>query len=196
MGKYLGRPSKRMVHYLARNYRLCIMVLLVIAEMIVYSAINAEPTIEGYMHYLNDTLPRYSSDFAFIFIENTKTSLRILLSGLIPFFAGTVFSSFSVIYSMTGGMKCFLQKLPPSIILKGTLPHGIFELLEILLSLLLSVLISKEVTMIIIARSQNSRTMKERTSGIGISFSCWLFIGIPLLLLAALIETYITPMLL
>jgi len=193
--RIIQRKYAEIKKYFTDNYRICLISLLIIVEIAVYSSLKAAPAGEAYVNYVNEMVPEYSSEFSFIFFENCKTSLVLILAGLIPIFIGPLFASFAVIYPLAGMMKYLLKDLDYIIILKGTLPHGVMEIPAIILSIMVSVLISKEVTLSIYEFLRD-RTINQKMKNLLLLLLCWLLAIVPAFMLAAFVESYITPLLL
>ena len=79
-------------------------------------------------------------------------------------------------------------------VLRGTILHGVFEIPATILAMFLSFSISKEVTMALYELICGKRTIMLRGKNIGILLLGWMHLVIPAYLAAALIETYLAPL--
>ena len=125
-----------------------------------------------------------------LFKNNTMACLYAILMGYIPFFFVDAFSLITngASIGIMGAVYSY-SNLSMSLLMAGLLPHGIFELPAIFISLALGfktcLLMTKRITGKI-----NQLNMKEHTLNL---VRVFVFIVIPLLILAALIEAHITP---
>lgn len=125
-----------------------------------------------------------------LFINNLQASILGILIGLVPFFflsAIGIVSNAAVLGLLFSSSQVAAYPLW-KIILFGIMPHGIFELTAILLSYAMGICICWNLTKKIVGHRKRE-PMKDllqnclRVTG---------FIVIPLLVIAALVETYIT----
>ena len=137
---------------------------------------------------LTDDVPQ-SQLMATLFFNNITASLLSMLYGLIPFSAlalGTnalMLGAFAAIYQQQGiGFGAYFV---------GVLPHGIFELSALILSCALGLLICRTGTERILKKSDTPFFRRVLDC-----IRVFLTFSVPLLLVAALIETYVTPALL
>ena len=141
---------------------------------------------------LTDDVPQ-SQMMATLFFNNITASLLSMLYGLIPFLPlsalalGTnalMLGAFAALY--------LLQGLGLGVYLVGILPHGVFELTALILACTLGLLLR---------RTGNDRLRRKKEAvplwpRLQDCLRVFLFAVVPLLALAALIEAYITPVLL
>lgn len=128
-----------------------------------------------------------------ILMNNLRVALIITVSGFL-------FSILSFLILFTNGMVIgFLFKfLPASMILIYVIPHGIFELPAIILSAVCALLITKVEINLIRGLLQNDKTVlgEIRNSSTIISdIILTVCIIVVLLVIASIIEAYITPVL-
>lgn len=131
---------------------------------------------------------------SFLFLNNTRAMAVIFLAGLVSFSVlGILIYMLNV--SLIGGVYGVLELLglsPLQVFLAGVLPHGIFELPALL--------IGSSVVLYIGAALVTPQTGKSMGEVIIELLADWakIFIGlvVPFLAIAALIEAYITPILL
>lgn len=127
-----------------------------------------------------------------LFYNNLHASFLSILYGLIPFLYLSVLSIgtnalllgvFAALYQQQGiGLAAYLV---------GTLPHGIFELTALILSCAMGLLLCTTVTDRL--RKKSSVSLLQLLGDCSRVFLCAV---VPLLLIAALVESYITPLLL
>ncbi len=130
----------------------------------------------------------------FLFLNNTRSMVVILLAGLTSFSVlGVMIYMLNI--ALIGGVYALLELLgisPLPIFLAGILPHGIFELPALM--------IGSAVVLYIGAVFVTPQTGKSMGEVVVEMLADWakIFLGVvaPLLALAALIEAYITPFLL
>ena len=140
---------------------------------------------------LTDDVPQ-SQMMATLFFNNITASLLSMLYGLIPFLPlsalalGTnalMLGAFAAVYQQQGiGLGVYVL---------GVLPHGIFELSALILSCALGLLICRTGTERILKKSDTPFFRRVLDC-----IRVFLTFSVPLLLVAALIETYVTPALL
>ena len=140
---------------------------------------------------LTNDVPQ-SQMMATLFFNNITASLLSMLYGLIPFLPlsalalGTnalMLGAFAAIYQQQGiGLGVYVL---------GVLPHGIFELSALILSCALGLLICRTGTERILKKSDTPFFRRVLDC-----IRVFLTFSVPLLLVAALIETYVTPALL
>ena len=130
-----------------------------------------------------------SQMMATLFFNNVTASLLSMLYGLIPFLPLSVLAlgtnalmlgAFAAIYQQQGiGLGVYVL---------GVLPHGIFELSALILSCALGLLICRTGTERILKKSDTPFFRRVLDC-----IRVFLTFSVPLLLVAALIETYVTP---
>lgn len=126
-----------------------------------------------------------------LFFNNLKASFMGMVLGLIPFFFLPIFVVL-VNSGMTGAVLAFAQTKGISVatVFWGIVPHGIFEISALVLSVVLGVFFCLNTSRNILA-SQNGIPFVECLKNIARVFA--LFV-VPLLIIAAAVETYITPL--
>ena len=141
---------------------------------------------------LTDDVPQ-AELLATLFFNNVTAALLSMLYGLIPFVPlsalaiGTnalLLGAFAALYLMQGyGLGVYLV---------GILPHGVFELTALILACTLGLLICRTGT----DRLRRKKEAVPIWPRLQDCLRVFLFAVVPLLALAALIEAYITPVLL
>ena len=130
-----------------------------------------------------------------LFLNNLRACAVAVLLGLIPFLFVTaltlianaaVMGAVGAMYGMTGRSVAVMY-------LAGILPHGIFELPAILLSISMGLYICYCLVKRICEGRYNRGIVKKALANSLRTFLCLI---VPLLAVAALIETYVTPILL
>ena len=129
-----------------------------------------------------------------IFLNNLQATLIFTALGLIPFFVGTVVFVSSVAVLLGATLALTVSKgFEIAIFIKLTAPHGVIELFAVFYGASLGVFLSKQIT--------KKLFPKHRESTVPLGFVLKKFIAsyalliLPLLALAALIESFVTPLL-
>lgn len=142
------------------------------------------------------TLININQDFSapFIFAHNLRAVILILLAGLVSFSVLGMLV-YIVNLSMVGALLGVFQLLgfsPFTLAVSGLLPHGIFEIPALILASAAMLRIG-----VVLVTPQMGRSMGEVVLE---QLADWTKIAVgvvlPLLLIASVIETYITPLLL
>ena len=134
--------------------------------------------------------------FLAIFFNNLKASALMVVLGLIPFL---ILPAFGLLANGVGiGVVTSMLQIKGqnvvTMLLVGIVPHGIFEIPAFILSGSLGIYMSIQFSKFIL---MGLRTETEPPLHlIKCILKTWLFVVVPLLSLAALIESYITPTLL
>ena len=136
---------------------------------------------------LTDDVPQ-SQMMATLFFNNITASLLSMLYGLIPFLPLSVLA-LGTNALMLGAFAAIYQQ--QGVYVLGVLPHGIFELSALILSCALGLLICRTGTERILKKSDTPFFRRVLDC-----IRVFLTFSVPLLLVAALIETYVTPALL
>lgn len=198
MKSYLRAQYKEIGAYLKRNKRFPLIVAMVIVEVIVYSALKT-PANTNYEEYVAESMPAYSNLFTFIFFENTKSTGKILLSGIVPACFGSLTVLCLTMLDLTATVKQLLLSYSPHMIFLSILPHGIFELSAMLGAVLFSSLLSKEITLAIAkvfvpkGWRLSKKISDQRIKNIATIIKAWCLVIVPLLVVAAMIEVTISP---
>jgi len=129
----------------------------------------------------------------FLFLYNARTMITFLLVGLVSF--GTMgLSLFLLNFGLVGGVLGAAQLVgfsPLIVFLVGVLPHGIFELTAVVISTAAMLRVGA-----LLVTPQPDKSLGETLL---LSLADWfkVFLGliIPLLAVAAVIEVYVTPLL-
>jgi stage II sporulation protein M len=128
-----------------------------------------------------------------IFLNNLQATLLFTVLGLVPFFVGAVVFVSSVAVLLGATIALTVSKgFEIATFIKLTAPHGVVELLAVFYGASLGVFLSKQITKKLFPKH------RESTVPLGFilkkfSASYALFI-LPLLALAALIESFVTPL--
>lgn len=175
---------------------LIMFVILIITQIVTYIVcINNSEIITSFIKELidslGDNLGKKGVDLLlFFWINNTRASLIALLLGIIPFLFLPVFSlifngiSIGIVlgYSSVKGLSAI------QMFLLGILPHGIFEITAFILSVSLGIFLCWSII--------KDKGEKGKLKNIVINiFKIFVMIVIPLILIAGVVETYITPVL-
>lgn len=125
-----------------------------------------------------------------LFIKNSKASAAGVVLGLIPFLFLPVLVLL-VNAAIIGGVYQIFIMIPGANVfsyLVAILPHGIIEIPALLLGISMGILLCRELTRKILGT--NKMPVFERMKGIVMTF---VLVVLPLLIVAALIESFITP---
>lgn len=129
-------------------------------------------------------------EFKMIFINNSTIVAANLIVGFVPF----LFLPLAGLYNNAatfGGIYQASRMIPgftPLHWASSVYPHGIIEMPAYVLGISLAIFLCLEITRRILRK--NKMPIGRRIKGIFLSF---LFVVIPLLFIAAVIETYLTP---
>ncbi|MCI2061475.1 MAG: stage II sporulation protein M [Eubacteriaceae bacterium] len=132
-----------------------------------------------------------------LLLNNIEASLVGVVLGFVPFLflpALVLISNAAVIgavlalYSLNGSNVA-------AVLAAGVLPHGIFEITAVVLSMSMGIYLCYTICSLITGTNRGNKkaVMKQTVTDITRTFLC---IVIPLLVIAALIETYVTPIIL
>lgn len=124
--------------------------------------------------------------------NNLLVSFISILTGVIPFFFLPVFSlllNAGMIGVVFGAMPITSSSV--LFLMMGLVPHGIFEITALLLSLTLGVYLCKEMCLRVIGKKREI----SNTQMIFHIVRIYLLVIVPLMIIAGFIETYITPLL-
>ena len=200
MLKPISKIYKNIFSYFRRDRKFILLALFMIAVFIFFCAVRSEADISQYLTVLETERPLYKNDFSFIFFENLKTSLATVLLGTVPCFMGAAFQLYLVTDMLASAFRYFLASVPSGTLIAGTLPHGIFEIPAILLSFLLSVIISKEITLCLLSTlskesfdNTDSFLFRQgfKETAIFVAESL-VFVVIPLIFIGAFVESFVT----
>lgn len=142
-------------------------------------------------------IPLHASGFRLcfaIFVNNSKVSLFSILFGLIPFIFLPILAAIANGFS-TGVITSasYIKGYNFGFVLVAILPHGVFELPAILYAVSIGVNLSFQISKRILFGSESS---DERFLLIlKRIFKTWVSVIIPLLLVAAIMEAFVTPFL-
>jgi len=160
---------------------------LLVTELIVFAWLNTEPIGESFT-----SQPLSENVFLDILFVNLRSSIFTIIFGSIPFGVGTFFAAYMTVTSLIAQLKYLLPEIGLARLSLCVLPHGPFELTAIFLSILLSVLWSRAITLSIIQllrRKPTATFFKEEGRQILKTAFLVLF---PLITFAALIEATVS----
>ncbi|MBC8570210.1 stage II sporulation protein M [Zongyangia hominis] len=130
--------------------------------------------------------------FLSLFFNNARASLLMTAVGLLPFLflPGWILAFNAAIVGIAAGASLNIGLSPASLTM-GLLPHGIFEIPALCLAAALGIYLCKELVKKLIGRSELSSF-----GGVFLSIlRFFLCVVLPLLLVAALMEAFVTPLL-
>jgi uncharacterized membrane protein SpoIIM required for sporulation len=119
--------------------------------------------------------------------------MALIFLGTIPFGFGVVFGVYSVFGGLCATMKWLLSVYGVKEVLLGTTPHAGFELSALFLSVLLSVLWCRIITLSVLCFVRRRPRLSQFKHELLFLAKAIGLILLPLLLIAAFIEVAITP---
>ena len=150
--------------------------------------------LQEFQETLKDIAPDGTISAPLLFLNNLKACLIAMATGLIPFLFIPVLV-LGVNAAVMGAVASMYRMAGMSVVsmyLFGILPHGIFELPAILLSISMGLYLCYCLVKRICEGRYNRGIVKE---ALGNMLRTLLTLIIPLLAIAAVIETYVTPIL-
>ena len=181
--------------FLWKNRIWCCIALLMIAEIIIFAILHSEPS-SHYSDYVNGTEVLYKTRLGFIFIENAKTMLITVAMGVLPFGLGAVFETYLITDFFFSTGKWLLPLVGINRFILGTLPHGLFEIMAIVLSIVASLLLSKTITAFIIDLVRRKAYVKGFGEDLYNILKMIVFVLIPIMFVSAVVETMTISLLL
>lgn len=176
-----------------RNYILFVIALFVISLIIgyVFRDVFADYVIEAIRNMAKNITNDSSSLSLGIFLNNLRVAFIIILLGFL-------FSIFSLMILFTNGVLIgfMFTIVPAPLMLIYTLPHGIFEIPQLILTVVCALLVTKLEINLIKGVLQRDKTFKgeiRNSSTIIKDIILSITIIVVLLVIAALIEGYVTP---
>lgn len=128
-----------------------------------------------------------------LFINNVRASFIMVVIGFIPFLFLPYFGAFAngFIIGAIGKMLTFKKMNLFKTFLMGILPHGIFEIPALIYAMFLGVTFCLNITKKLLKKDRENFSDLFRKNIMN-----FVKIVVPLLIIAALIEAYVTPLLL
>lgn len=187
MKNFLKSQYNSLRTYLKSTKQWCFLALMLIIEIFIFACLNAEPN-DSYEQYLSATEGLYRGLLPFIFWENLKAALLLILFGAIPFGFGVIFALYSISTSLVSTGKWLLPQVGFRKMLLCTLPHGVFEISAICFSVVLSVLLCKSVTIAIIHLFRRKPVIPSLQENGVMLLKSILLVLLPLILFSAVME--------
>ncbi|RAP51631.1 MAG: hypothetical protein BZ133_02610 [Methanosphaera sp. SHI613] len=176
-----------------RNYILLVIIIFIAAVLAGYVFKDAfkDMVMESIRNMINNIQGDTFSITISIFLNNLKVAMIIILLGFL-------FSIFSFLILFTNGVVIgFMFSLVPApLMLIYTIPHGIFEIPQLILTVVCSMLVTKLEINLIKGVLQKDKTFKgelRNSSTIIKDIILSITIIVVCLIIAAVIEGYITP---
>lgn len=184
-------PYRSILTYLNTKRKLCLITVLVVVEIILFAVLNTDGNSE-YFRHADEARGTYGSKLAFILFGNLLAMLQMIAFGTLPFGIGTIFITYSVATELIGTGKLVLSQIGARNMILCILPHGIFELAAIFMSILLSALWSQTVTCAVWRMMRRRKVISPFLTDVGIILKTIVFIVVPLITFSALIESTVS----
>lgn len=141
---------------------------------------------------IHEKMKSQNSSFLFILQNNLKVSLIVLISGLIPFYFVTLIGlpSIAIIGVVLANAKMD-EENPFWVFCTSILPNGITEFTEFLIVVSMSIYLSHTITKKIFNRKSEILIWQQ----VKANLMTFLVVCVPLVVLSAAIEAFITPIL-
>lgn len=193
---------KKTFHFIGKDMRWIVLgtVVIFIALIVLTDLFFMKHTdmmtqlLQEFQETLKDIAPDGTISAPLLFLNNLKACLIAMATGLIPFLFIPVLV-LGVNAAVMGAVASMYRMAGMSVVsmyLFGILPHGIFELPAILLSISMGLYLCYCLVKRICEGRYNRGIVKE---ALGNMLRTLLTLIIPLLAVAAVIETYVTPIL-
>lgn len=128
-----------------------------------------------------------------LFVNNTRVTLLAFLLGMIPLFIPYVFVVINAaVIGLVAMLVGFAGESVIRVIVFGILPHGVTEISAILLGAAMGLSLNRYVWKKLRGKETDVTFKALFVAGV----KMFLFIAVPLLAISAVIEAYVTPMLL
>ncbi|MBO7719933.1 MAG: stage II sporulation protein M [Methanosphaera sp.] len=193
MKEVYSKENLKGYFYRNKNYILFVIALFAISLIVgyVFRDLFADYVMEAIRNMAENISSDTASMTMSIFLNNLKVAIIIILLGLL-------FSIFSLMILFTNGVLIgfMFTIVPAPLILTYTIPHGIFEIPQLILTVVCALLVTKlEINLIrgVLQRDKTFRGELENSSTIIKDIILSFTIIVVLLVIAALIEGYVTP---
>lgn len=187
MASRVRKQYCQIITYIKTNHKWYLLTVLILIEFIVFACLNTGAN-DHYGDYVAQTTPSYRSLFWFIFCENTKASLQMILYGTMPLGIGVVLGLYFLTSSVVATAKWLLPAVGSWKMLACTLPHGIFELSALVVSVMVAALWSKTVTVSLLRLIKGTLAAATFFEEVKSLASIVALVQMPLLLIAAVVE--------
>ena len=128
-----------------------------------------------------------------LFVNNTRVTLFAFLLGMIPLFIPYVFVVVNAaVIGLVAMIVGFAGESVVRVIVLGILPHGITEISAILLGAAMGLSLNRYIWKKLRGKETDVTFKALFVAGV----KMFLFIAVPLLAISAVIEAYVTPLLL
>ncbi|EPE63385.1 hypothetical protein L479_00214 [Exiguobacterium sp. S17] len=128
-----------------------------------------------------------------LFVNNTRVTLLAFLLGIIPLFIPYVFVVINAaVIGLVAMLVGFTGESVVKVLVLGILPHGVTEISAILLGAAMGLSLNRHVWKKLRGKETDVTFKALLIAG----FKTFLFIAVPLLAVSAVIEAYVTPLLL
>lgn len=128
-----------------------------------------------------------------LFVNNTRVTLLAFLLGMIPLFIPYVFVVINAaVIGLVAMLVGFTGESVVKVLVLGILPHGVTEISAILLGAAMGLSLNRHIWKKLRGKETDVTFKALLLAG----FKMFLFIAVPLLAVSAVIEAYVTPLLL
>lgn len=128
-----------------------------------------------------------------LFVNNTRVTLLAFLFGMIPLFIPYVFVVINAaVIGLVAMLVSFTGESVVKVLVLGILPHGVTEISAILLGAAMGLSLNRHIWKKLRGKETDVTFRALLLAG----FKTFLFIAVPLLAVSAVIEAYVTPLLL
>ena len=203
--QYLKQQYKEIWRYLCRELKWIlpgVVVFFIAVIVLTHLFMVKNPDMQAqFMEMIHNSLPEGLEEktglpmAADLFRNNTIACIIAVVSGFVPFLFLPVITLFvnAAVLGVLGGVYQNMGMSVAGMYVFGIMPHGIFELPAILLSLAMGIRLCYCLVRRICEGRYNRGIVKETLTG---ALRTFMLVIIPLLIIAALIESQLTPILL
>ena len=200
---FIGRQYKESWRFISKDLRwifpgaVVIFISLIVLTDLFFSKHpeQMQQIMDMFAQTLEDIAPDGEISAPYLFLNNLQACAMAVILGLIPFLFLTAFTLIvnAAVMGAVAAMYRMMGRSVAVMYLAGILPHGIFELPAILLSISMGLYLCYCLVKRICEGRYKRGIVKKALANSLRTFLCLI---IPLLVVAALIETYITPVIL
>ena len=168
-----------------------LLTLLMAAELLVFCLLNSAPSTQC-GQYVAERQSLYANLFSFILFENLQACLSILASGIIPLGFGALFTCYGMMDGLVSTGKWLLPNAGGWKMALCLIPHGVFEIPAMIISVLAAVLLSRAVTVAIWRLIIRTPLKVELLYELKLLLKITMLVLLPLILLGAIMEVSVS----